>query len=182
MERIFRRAQLPLATSQGFHPKPKVSYLSALPLGFSSQDEVMELVLEEDWDPEILRSRLTESTVQGLDFLTVLPLEDKAPKSKASAFQYQATIPADKTSEISEAIANFLSSASVKVLKVNGKEVEARTHVTQLELQGTTLTFTVAAQEGPEAGAREILSALGLGEELFRTIFPVRTKTYVQDA
>ncbi len=35
-ERTLRRARLPLAYSQGFHPQPKIQLASALPLGFTS--------------------------------------------------------------------------------------------------------------------------------------------------
>ncbi|HBO42708.1 MAG TPA: hypothetical protein DD670_01970 [Planctomycetaceae bacterium] len=33
MERLFRRAELPLGMSQGFHPKPRMSFPTALALG-----------------------------------------------------------------------------------------------------------------------------------------------------
>ncbi len=36
-ERAMRRADLPLSYSQGFHPQPKISLASALPLGFASR-------------------------------------------------------------------------------------------------------------------------------------------------
>ena len=39
-ERAARRAELPLAYSQGFHPQPKMNMAAALPLGFSSRCEV----------------------------------------------------------------------------------------------------------------------------------------------
>ena len=63
VERVLRRARLPVAMSQGFHPKPRVSYLSALPLGFSSDDEAMELILDEELSPDDLLARLNASSV-----------------------------------------------------------------------------------------------------------------------
>ena len=61
--------------SQGFHPKPRVSYLSALPLGFSSDDEAMELILDEELSPDDLLARLNASSVVGLDFLSAIFLD-----------------------------------------------------------------------------------------------------------
>ena len=47
-ERTFRRAGLPLAYSQGFNPHPRLNLASALPLGFTSEGEVIDVWLEQD--------------------------------------------------------------------------------------------------------------------------------------
>ncbi len=47
VERWLRRAGLPLRRSEGFHPKPKLSFPSALALGIAALDEVMEFELTE---------------------------------------------------------------------------------------------------------------------------------------
>ncbi|MFN8461848.1 MAG: TIGR03936 family radical SAM-associated protein [Anaerolineales bacterium] len=60
-ERAARRAELPLAYSQGFHPQPKMSLASALPLGFSSTCEVLDMRLERDVELGDLRERLNET-------------------------------------------------------------------------------------------------------------------------
>ncbi len=43
-KRAFRRAGLELAMSQGFHPQPRLSFLTALPLGVESEDEYLRAV------------------------------------------------------------------------------------------------------------------------------------------
>ena len=58
LERLFRRAGLALGMSQGFHPKPKMSFPSALAVGIEGLDEVMELELAEPQSAEELLSRL----------------------------------------------------------------------------------------------------------------------------
>ena len=55
-ERAARRAELPLAYSQGFHPQPKMNIAAALPLGFSSRCEVMDMKLEHEIQLERLRT------------------------------------------------------------------------------------------------------------------------------
>jgi radical SAM-linked protein len=45
-ERTFRRARLPLAYSQGFNPHPHINLASALPLGFTGDQEVIDVWLE----------------------------------------------------------------------------------------------------------------------------------------
>jgi radical SAM-linked protein len=47
-ERTFRRAQLPLAYSQGFHPQPKLQQAAPLPLGFTSEAEILDVWLDTD--------------------------------------------------------------------------------------------------------------------------------------
>lgn len=180
MERLLRRADLPVAKSQGFHPKPKVSYISALPLGFASDDEAMELVLDEDWAPETLLERMNAASVPGLEFWQATPLDDKAPKAQAAAFEYEMAVPESKRESASVKIAEFLAATSVEVVKSNGKTVDARPAVREMTLDGETLRLTIAAQDGPEAGVREILSVLELDGELFRSIFPNRTATLVK--
>ena len=180
MERLLRRADLPVAKSQGFHPKPKVSYISALPLGFASDDEAMELVLDEDWAPETLLDRMNAASVPGLEFWQATPLDDKAPKAQAAAFEYTMAVPESKREATSAKIVEFLAATSVEVLKSNGKTVDARPAVLEMTLDGETLRMKIAAQDGPEAGVREILSVLELDGELFRSIFPNRTATLVK--
>lgn len=180
MERLLRRADLPVAKSQGFHPKPKVSYISALPLGFASDDEAMELILDEDWAPETLLERMNAASVPGLEFWQATPLDDKAPKAQAAAFEYEMAVPESKREAASAKIAEFLAATSVEVVKSNGKTVDARPAVLEMSLDGETLRLKIAAQDGPEAGVREILSVLELDGELFRSIFPNRTATLVK--
>jgi radical SAM-linked protein len=47
-ERTFRRSGLPLAYSQGFHPQPRLNLGCALPVGFTSQCELLDAWLERD--------------------------------------------------------------------------------------------------------------------------------------
>lgn len=49
-ERTIRRAGLPLAYTQGFHPGPKIQIASALPLGFIGRAEIVDIWLREDAD------------------------------------------------------------------------------------------------------------------------------------
>ena len=129
VERVLRRARLPVAMSQGFHPKPRVSYLSALPLGFSSDDEAMELILEEELSPDELLARLNSSSVVGLDFLSAIVLDDKTPKQQASSFSYEMRIPEGLVPSVRERIVEFLGRESFEVEKSNGKFVDARAPV-----------------------------------------------------
>ena len=53
-ERALRRAELPIAYSEGFSPHPKVSFPDALPVGYASTGEYAELTFAAEIDPGLL--------------------------------------------------------------------------------------------------------------------------------
>jgi radical SAM-linked protein len=64
--RAIRRAKLPAAYSEGFHPHVKLSFVEALPLGFESRVEEMYLTLTEEFDPEKVKVELNRHLPEGL--------------------------------------------------------------------------------------------------------------------
>jgi radical SAM-linked protein len=68
-ERAFRRVQLPVAYSAGFAPRPKVSFGLALPTGYESVAEYLdvELVADADLDVRTLPRRLSTGLPVGID-------------------------------------------------------------------------------------------------------------------
>ncbi|MGI6036755.1 MAG: TIGR03936 family radical SAM-associated protein [Limnochordia bacterium] len=58
IERAMRRANLPLALTQGFHPRPKLNFASALAVGISSSDEYFDVELTAPMEPEEIKERL----------------------------------------------------------------------------------------------------------------------------
>ena len=53
LQRAMRRAQIPLAFSQGFNPHPKLSFASAVATGQTSDCEWFEAELSSEMDPDI---------------------------------------------------------------------------------------------------------------------------------
>src|SRR5512138_848416 len=78
-ERAARRANLPLAYSHGFHPQPKITFASALPLGFSSRAEVMDIRLQSAVDLGELPRVLQEALPSGITVLDVFPVDENEP-------------------------------------------------------------------------------------------------------
>jgi radical SAM-linked protein len=71
-KRAFRRSGIDLAMSQGFHPHPKVSFLTALPLGVTSLDECLIFGLKSPVPTGEIESRL--ELPQGLKLSSVKAL------------------------------------------------------------------------------------------------------------
>lgn len=65
-ERMLRRAGVRLSMSAGFHPKPRISFPSALALGVEGLDEVVEVDLAESIDAEAVRQKLVADDQPGL--------------------------------------------------------------------------------------------------------------------
>ena len=53
LERSLNRAQIPLAYTQGYNPRPRMQLAAALPLGFTSECELADVWLLEAVDPEV---------------------------------------------------------------------------------------------------------------------------------
>jgi radical SAM-linked protein len=76
-ERAMRRASLPVATSEGFTPRPKISFGLALPTGGESIAEYVDIDLQPDVnaaeiDLDALPSRLSEALPIGFDVLVAV--------------------------------------------------------------------------------------------------------------
>jgi radical SAM family uncharacterized protein/radical SAM-linked protein len=77
--RVFRRAELPMFYSQGFHPKPEMMFTPALALGVATLDDYVDVKLAVDVDPERLPDLLNPGAPEGLIFTKALRLGPSDP-------------------------------------------------------------------------------------------------------
>jgi len=181
MERLLRRSQLPVSMSEGFHPKVRMSFPSALALGVAGEEEVVELDLAEPVATDEVIQRLNEASTTGLAFHSAVPVHAGRKKTAHVASVFEMTIPGESAERTAQKIASFLAESTVSVVKHNGKPVDVRAAVHRMTLDGNRLQMELAATAGADAGFREVLDVLGLREQLFRTIFPIRTKVILAD-
>jgi radical SAM family uncharacterized protein/radical SAM-linked protein len=82
LPRLFRRLQLPVYYSLGFHSKPVMVFGPALSLGVASLAEYVDLklVARDDIDWAALPARLSEAALDGLEFFAARPLAERDPK------------------------------------------------------------------------------------------------------
>ena len=171
--------------SQGFHPKAKISSPSALALGIAGEDEVLDLELDENAEPvetDRLLASLNGRSIEGLEFLSARLLGDREQKARMESGTFSVRIPEASRSRISEKIGRLMNSESAVVEKSNGKKVDVRPAIVSLDFfpeTGELRTEILAnkqAHNGPEVGFRDLLATLDLEKELFRSLFPRRTK------
>lgn len=80
-ERAFRRVELPLAYTEGFSPRPKVSFGLALPTGAESLAEYLDIDLAagETVDVESLPARLSPALPVGVDVTAAAGVDTREP-------------------------------------------------------------------------------------------------------
>jgi radical SAM family uncharacterized protein/radical SAM-linked protein len=79
LQRLFRRADLEVIYSRGFHPKPLMTFGPALGLGVPSLGELVDVRLGGDHDAATLVERLAQVAPEGLSPVAMRRLPDGAP-------------------------------------------------------------------------------------------------------
>lgn len=79
-ERVLRRADLPILYTKGFNTRPRISLAMPLPLGISSECEILEISLREriDFRPDELRERLLSVSPNGLAISAIVEVDTRA--------------------------------------------------------------------------------------------------------
>lgn len=80
VHRALRRADIPVAYSEGFNPQPKVSFGFALSVGLVSFGEYMDIHLTCDISPEDFIRRMNDVMPKGIRLTDAAAAGDKTPK------------------------------------------------------------------------------------------------------
>lgn len=88
MTRAMRRATLPIQYSQGFHPKPKIAFADALPIGIESHAETMIFSAPADLDFAAVPTRLNPQLPSGLKIINCQKAPIKGAESTVSPLEY----------------------------------------------------------------------------------------------
>ena len=78
-DRAVRRAALPISFTGGFHALPRISIAQALPLGVTSQGEIVDFELTQQVDLEAFRQQLMEQLPVDIPIYNVAAIDLKAP-------------------------------------------------------------------------------------------------------
>jgi radical SAM-linked protein len=165
MERLFRRANLPLGMSQGFRPKPRMTFPSALAVGIAGLDEVMELELAEVLPADEVLARLQQTSPPGLGFKSAEVVPPGSKTTQACRAIFEIGLPTERIQAASEAAARFLSQTAVACRREDkDRTIDLRPLVEDITVTGDVVRLTLkVAQEGA-ARPREVLEALGLAD------------------
>ena len=163
-ERAARRAELPLAYSQGFHPQPRMNIAAALPLGFSSTCEVLDLRLERDIELDTLPDQLNVTLPPGIHVSAVSQVDERAPalQTQVLSAEYEVRmIEAGFPSEVRRSVEALMAAESIIRIR-REKQYDLRPLIEWVEVLGDTIAMRLAAREGATGRPEEVLAELGI--------------------
>lgn len=165
LERTVRRAGLPIAHTQGFNPRQRLSIGVPLPLGFTSDCEVVDLWLEGSMDPAELLSALQHAAPPGIRFISAREIDRSAPKiqSRIEAASYQVSLDTDSpVADLGERVRLALAENELQ-LRRRGKPYNLRPLILELEtIDEHTLQMKLTASQQASGRPDEVLTALGI--------------------
>jgi radical SAM-linked protein len=173
-ERAFRIERLPLAFTQGFAPRPKVSFGLALSVGHESDAEYLDFELVEPVPLDALARRLSGSLPEGIDVTGLAALADRAPslQDSVTAVNYRVTVTRDGEPPRAEEVAAIVDGALARSALPVTRSRKGRQVTDDLRPIVRAMTIVDVADLGPvldlelstnPRGARpaEVLAAVG---------------------
>ena len=165
-ERTLRRADLPVAFTQGFHPHARINLGAALPLGFTSSWELVEVWLEKGVAIGDLEQMLQAALPPGIAILAIEVIDNLAPKLQKQivSAEYEVTFKSpsllnDMRGRIDELLAQENHPRTRR-----GKTYDLRPLVEKLTLEenrdGITLRMRLTVGEGNTGRPDEVILAL----------------------
>jgi radical SAM-linked protein len=79
MRLAFKRADVPVSFSRGFHPVPQISFGPALPMNVESREEYLDFFTYRYIDPDECVRRINEQLPAGLQFIEIAQIPKSAP-------------------------------------------------------------------------------------------------------
>jgi radical SAM family uncharacterized protein/radical SAM-linked protein len=180
--RAIRRAGLTVAYSQGYHPKPRVSFGPALPVGIESLCEHMDLDLHGSADAADVGARLSRELPKELEVLEAEEIDpsEESVSQALRAVHYRVRFPEEDWGE--DALARCVeafrgaersvvtrasppkarrSKRPQKVAEKGGREINLKEMVTHLAVEGPdTVAFSLRADPSGSAKPAEVLAAI----------------------
>ncbi len=181
-ERLLRRAGLQLAFSQGFSPKPRISFPSALGLGIEALDELVELevlgLVQLDSIGEVLRREMPD----GMELLELHALQTSLGKARVLGASYRIAHGLESTTELEQRIDSIRSLASLEIDR-EGKQIACSTTDPHFDCRIEQEQFLFSIPNVAQGSIRpsELLERVGLGHLLESGVTLQRTAVHLHE-
>lgn len=164
-ERALRRAGIRAAYSEGFSPRPKLSFGLALSTGYESLGEYLDIDLADDLDPVELPGLVTPSLPSGLaaQVAIVIPPGTDSLQQAVTSSTWRLTLTGVTPTAVADEVERVLALTELPIMverKGNPSQLDARPAILELEAEGTVLTAELATQPRSLRPA-ELLTAMG---------------------
>jgi radical SAM-linked protein len=167
---MLRRARIPMAITQGFSPRPKMTFALALGLGIEGQREIVDLELSEPLEPLLLLSRLAAVAPPGFDWIDVRPLPANAAPPHPRTVEYCLPVLDERRPMAQSNLQSLLTSASWLLTRrrPNRESIfDLRPEVVAAEMTSEgLLRFRLKVSPDGSARPEELLEALALRDLL----------------
>lgn len=163
--RACRRAELPVRLTQGFDPRPRLVFATALELGVESLDEALEMELSQWKKPETIRERLQAALPPGLEILSARLLPPRRRGQQPVEISYRVTLPggARALGITPETLAEFLSRRELPFDRPREKRIQKldlRPSLLALAAEGDDVVVKVRPLARGAARPAEVLALL----------------------
>lgn len=180
------RADIDMAFSSGFNPRPRISLSLPRSVALAAEDEICCIRLNEQIDQtagQSIQARLNEQLPNGIEIITAQPGQSGDSFVSGSA-EYELIISASNVDAVKAKAKEVLESTSLKIQRqvdARGrvKEVDVRKYLKTIEFDGSTVTVTAEFSSGGAVRVGEILTLLGLS--IYDLEGPVVRKKVVWD-
>lgn len=176
-ERLFRRAGVALSMTEGFHPKPRINFPSALAVGIAGLDELLEVDLAEERSADSLGEAIAGELPEGLlvKAIEMLPAPDR--KAQVSFVTFQMPVPPERQEILAQRIEWLLGQTSLPIQREGRKNpLDLRPLVVELGLTDGTLRMRLRVDREGSARPREVLQALEIEDLEYEGFFLTRTR------
>jgi len=164
-ERLLRRAEVPLGMTEGFHPKPRMNFPSALAVGIAGLNELVEIELSAPWSAEQFRAALAPHLPPGLSVEKVEVMPPDHGKAQAVEVEFQAILPPDRQRAAAERV-DWLQAQSSYPIEREGRSapLDLRPLIAGLAIRDGVLSMRLRLDRLGSARPREVLAALGVDD------------------
>ncbi len=170
LDRAMRRANLPLAFSQGFHPLPLLTFGMALAVGVESEAEWFAITLRSPKTAQEVFQALAPQMLKGLELTKVelLPLIGNIPNPSKENFLFSHKLL--NLSEVKQALDIFTNQDYIEYAKLNKKNVLKTRNIRKVllnwqEVEEGQVLLTLSWEEG-------YISPITFMQQIFPTAKP----------
>ena len=111
-QRALRRADISLAYSEGFNPHPRISLAAPLPIGVTSEAELMDILFSRWVSPHFFIAAVSQQLPPGIKILQVYQIAPSQPslQSQVGYAEYKVDVETEKEQkDIESALTSLLS-------------------------------------------------------------------------
>lgn len=169
IEQAIRRAGVPIVFSEGFNPRPRISFPTALPLGVSSGSEIMYFQLSEWMSQNEIAQKINKGLIEGITVVSIEPLRQDSIVS--FSVEYQITPLTENASQVvsqlsPDKLREWMSQPAHMIQRdyanKESKMVNLKSYVQKVELKDGSLHLSIRITNEGTARPEEVLCSLGV--------------------